>query len=117
MAPIIALAWLLAMLALFTWLVWWDRSDAPDRQPPVRTLATVLDEAAARALDGDEACEHLLWETLAGYLSDYRDLRSILEYARDPPVHERTVDLAAPGGWQRPGLESNQRAADETSSR
>jgi hypothetical protein len=93
MAPIIALTWLLAMLAVFSWLVWWDRLDAPDRQPSAPTLATILDEAVARALDGDEACEHLLWETLAGYLSDYRDLRSILEYAREHPVHERVDQL------------------------
>jgi len=91
MAPIFALAWLLSMLALFTWLVWWDRSTAPDLQAAGRTLATILDETVARALDGDEACEHLLWETLAGYLSDYRDLRSVLEYVRERyPVHEQT---------------------------
>lgn len=92
MAVIIVLAWLLAMLGLFGWLLWWDRSDGRDQQGPPRTLAAILDEAAARALDGDEACERLLWETLADYLRDYRDMRSILEHAREHPAHERPVD-------------------------
>jgi hypothetical protein len=85
MELIIALAWLLAMLGLFGWLLWWDRSEGRDQQEPPRPLATILDEAVARAMDGDEACERLLWETLADYLSDYRDMRSILEHAREHP--------------------------------
>ena len=85
---IIALAWLLAMLGLFGWLLWWARSDGHDQQEPPRTLAAILDEAVARALDGDKACERLLWETLADYLSDYRDMRSILEHAREHLAHE-----------------------------
>jgi hypothetical protein len=94
MAVIIALAWLLAMLGLFGWLLWWARSDERDQQEPPRALAAILDEAVAHALDGDETCERFLWETLAGYLSDYRDLRSILEHAREQPAHERPLDLA-----------------------
>jgi hypothetical protein len=94
MVVIIALAWLLAMLGLFGWLLWWAHSDGPDQEEPPRALAAILDEAVARALDGDETCERFLWETLAGYLSDYRDLRSILERAREHPAHERPVDPA-----------------------
>jgi predicted negative regulator of RcsB-dependent stress response len=94
MAVIIVLAWLLAMLGLFGWLLWWDRSDGRDQQEPPRTLAVILDEAVARALDGDETCERFLWETLAGYLSDYRDMRSILEYAREQPAHKPPLDVA-----------------------
>jgi hypothetical protein len=94
MAVIIALGWLLAMLGLFGWLLWWARSDGRDQQEPPPTLAAILDDAVARALDGDEACERFLWETLAVYLSDYRDLRSILEYAREHPACEHRLDLA-----------------------
>lgn len=94
MAVIIALAWLLAMLGLFGWLLWWARSDGRDQQEPPRTLAAILDEAVARAMDGDEAYERLLWEILADYLSDYRDMRSTLEHAREHPAHERPLDLA-----------------------
>ena len=85
MAVIIVLAWLLAMLGLFGWLLWWDRSDGRDEQEPPRTLAAILDEAVARAMNGDEACERLLWKMLADYLSDSRhalDLRTRPRTAR-----------------------------------
>lgn len=94
MVVIIALAWLLAMLGLFGWLLWWAHSDGLDQQEPPRGLAAILDEAVARALDGDESCERFLWETLADYLSDYRDMRSILERVREHPARERPVDPA-----------------------
>lgn len=55
----------------------------------------ILDEAVARAIDGDEVCEHLLWEILADYVSDCRDRRSILEYAHEQPAHVRPLDLAS----------------------
>jgi hypothetical protein len=85
MTLIIALAWLAAMLGLLGWLAWWDRSDGRDQHPPPPTLEEILERTVAHALNGDEACERLLWEILAGYLSDYRDLRSMLEYAREHP--------------------------------
>jgi len=85
MTLVIAFVWLAAMIGLFGWLLWWDRSEGRDQQPPLPTLEAILDRVAVRALDGDEACERLLWETLAGYLSDYRDLRLTLEYAREHP--------------------------------
>jgi len=47
------------------------------------TLETILDRAVDRALNGDKSSERLLWETLADYLSDYRDLRVMLEHARE----------------------------------
>lgn len=81
MALTIALVWLLAMTVLFGWLVWWDRSEGREHEhrPPTRHLE--LDVVTARAQKGDEACERYLWETLIDDLTDYRDLRAILEYA------------------------------------
>jgi hypothetical protein len=89
MAWVIGLVWLLAMSGLFGWLLWWNRVEGRDDEPVRPAPATALDLAAARALDGDEECERLLWQTLIDALTDYRDLRSILEYIREHPPIDR----------------------------
>ncbi|MCA1679447.1 MAG: hypothetical protein LC777_11090 [Actinobacteria bacterium] len=78
-ASIIALVWLLAMLGLFGWLLCWDRSERRDHERPP-TRHTDLDVLAARARNGDETCKRYLWETLIDDLTDYRDVRWVLEY-------------------------------------
>jgi hypothetical protein len=83
MASIIAVVWLLAMLGLFGWLLFWDRSErrGHKRGPPTRHAD--LDVLAARAHDGDETCKRYLWETLIDDLTDYRDVRWVLEYLHE----------------------------------
>jgi hypothetical protein len=89
MAWIIGLVWLLAMIGLCGWLLWWNCVEGRDREPVRPVPATALDLAAARALDGDTECERLLWQTLIDALTDYRDVRSILEYIREHPRIDR----------------------------
>jgi hypothetical protein len=52
MALVIALLWLLAMIGLFGWLLWWERSEGRDHERRSPTRHTDLDVLAARAQTG-----------------------------------------------------------------
>jgi hypothetical protein len=83
-ASIIALVWLLAMLGLFGSLLCWDRSERRGHERPP-TRHTDLDVLAVRAQNGDEVCERYMWETLIDDLTDYRDIRGVLDYLHEHP--------------------------------
>ena len=80
-AVVVAVIWLVAMLGVFGALVWWDRRDGRDETRP--TFAEMVDRAAARALDGDEASEEFLWDLLIDYLICYRNRREATEHGRE----------------------------------
>jgi hypothetical protein len=83
MAPVIALIWLLAMISVFGWLLWWDRTEERDQERRSPPYQTDLDILATRAQNGDEACKRFLWETLID--TNYRDVRSVLDYLQERP--------------------------------
>ncbi len=85
MAPVVALIWPLAMISVFGWLLWWDRTEERDQERRSPPYQTDLDILATRAQNGDEACKRFLWETLIDDLTDYRDVRSLLDYLQERP--------------------------------
>lgn len=67
------------MPSVFGWLLWWDRTEDRDHERHSLTRPTDLDVLAARAQNGDEACQRVLWKTLIDDLANNRDIRWVLD--------------------------------------